>query len=92
MLVQEYAQGGGYAVTADICRFISKAKPWLLTTAPEDGVVARWFLAVGAKFLNHPGWRALDLGENCDNMILAHKLPIESWATISSDGTVNCNA
>ena len=94
--VQEYAQGAGYVLTADICYFIAKAKPWLLSTAPEDGVIARWFLAIGAKLVNHPGWRALDLGETCEDhgpgndLILAHKLPSEVWANISSDGTINC--
>ena len=43
---QEYVQGMGYAITYDICVFIKSATPWLLVSAPEDGVVARWMFRV----------------------------------------------
>lgn len=88
---QDYAQGMGYGLTPEVCEYIAAAAPWLLDTAPEDGVVARWLFAVGTKFVNNPAWRALDLGEHCDeNMVLAHKLPVELWSNITSDGLVDC--
>lgn len=88
---QEYAQGMGYGLTPDVCEYIAAAAPWLLDTAPEDGVVARWLFAVGTQFVHNPAWRALDLGEHCDeNMVLAHKLPVESWSNITADGMVDC--
>lgn len=81
----------GYAITPQVCDFISAAAPRLLGTAPEDGVVARWLCAAGAKFVNRRAWRALDLGETCDeDMVLAHKLPVELWSNITSDGLVEC--
>ena len=88
---QQYAQGMGYALTPEVCDFIAAAAPWLLDTAPEDGVVARWLFAAGTQFVNHKAWRALDLGETCDeDMVLAHKLPVELWSNITSDGLVEC--
>lgn len=88
---QEYAQGMGYGLTPEVCDFITAAAPWLLDTAPEDGVVARWLFAVGTKFVHHPGWRSISDKDPCDeSMILAHKLPIELWSNITSNGSVLC--
>ena len=80
-----------YAITPQVCDFISAAAPWLLGTAFEDGVVACRLCAARAKYINHTAWRALDLGETCDeDMVLAHKLPVELWSNITSDGLVEC--
>ena len=88
---QEYPQGMGYGLTYDLCSFVSTAMPWLLDTAPEDGVVARWLFATGAKFINSSAWRSIIDGEKCDSdMVLAHKLPPEKWPDISALGTVEC--
>lgn len=89
---QEYVQGMGYAMTYDICTFVVAASPWLLVTAPEDGVVARWMFAIGARLVNHLGWRSLDLGETCDvDMVVAHKLPADLWSNITENGLVDCS-
>lgn len=88
---QEYPQGMGYGLTYDLCNFITTAMPWLLDTAPEDGVVARWLFATGAKFVNSSAWRSIIDGEKCDSdMVLAHKLPIDRWPDIADNGTVEC--
>ena len=88
---QEYPQGMGYGLTYDLCSFVTTAMPWLLDTAPEDGVVARWFFATGARFVNSSAWRSIIGGEKCDtDMVLAHKLPPELWPSISDLGTVDC--
>lgn len=90
-MVQQYPQGMGYGLTPEVCDYIEAAVPWLLETAPEDGVVARWLFAVGTKFVNHPGWRSVNDGSACDqDMVLAHKLPAELWSNITRDGLVDC--
>lgn len=90
-MTQEYPQGMGYGLTYDLCSFVTTAMPWLLDTAPEDGVVARWLFAAGAKFVNHSAWRSIIDGEPCGvDMVLAHKLPPEKWSNISDAGTVEC--
>ena len=88
---QPYPQGMGYGLTYDVCAFVAAAMPWLLDTAPEDGVVARWLFAVGAAFVNLTTFRSIVDGEPCsDDMILAHKLPEDRWRKISETGTVDC--
>lgn len=88
---QIYPQGMGYGLTQDLCHFIARNTAFLLDTAPEDCVVARWLFAVGARFINSPRWRDIHMGDKCHpHMVLAHKLPIESWARISPNGTVDC--
>ena len=88
---QPYPQGMGYGLTYDLCSFITAATPWLLATAPEDGVVARWVFATGATFVNLTTFRSIIDGEPCsDDMVLAHKLPAEKWPQISESGAVEC--
>lgn len=88
---QIYPQGAGYALTHDVCTFVASNTAYLMDTAPEDCVVARWLFAVGATFVHSPLWRDMFLGESCINdMVLAHKLPTEHWINISADGTVVC--
>lgn len=88
---QTYAQGAGYAVTYDACVFIAANTRFLLDTAPEDCVVARWLFAIGVNFVHSPLWRDMGGGESCQpDMILAHKLPPPFWANISADGNVVC--
>ena len=88
---QTYPQGAGYALTHDVCLFVASNTAYLMDTAPEDCVVARWLFAVGATFVNSSLWKDMFLGENCDDdMVLAHKLPAEHWTNISADGTVVC--
>lgn len=88
---QTYPQGAGYAITYDVCTFIAVNTAYLMDTAPEDCVVARWLFAVGATFVHSSLWRDMGLGESCEhNMVLAHKLPAAQWANISADGTVTC--
>ena len=88
---QTYPQGAGYALTYDVCTFIAANTGFLMVTAPEDCVVARWLFAIGATFVHSPLWRDMGLGESCEHdMILAHKLPSPFWTNISADGTVKC--
>lgn len=88
---QIYPQGMGYGLTYDVCDFIAKNIGSLLNTAPEDCVVARWLFAYGAHFIDSPGWRDIELGGNCSgNMVLAHKLPADTWDLIAEDGSVVC--
>ena len=88
---QEYPQGMGYGLTPEVCQFIDTAAPYLLDTAPEDGVVARWLFAIGTTFVHSEGWRAIDNGEVCDeDMILGHKLPTDLWSNITEQGLVDC--
>lgn len=88
---QAYPQGAGYALTYDVCTFIAINTAYLMDTAPEDCVVARWLFSVGASFVHSPLWRDMGLGERCENdMVLAHKLPVEYWASINANGTVTC--
>ena len=90
-MYQPYAQGMGYGLTHDLCCFITAARPWLLDTAPEDGVVSRWLFATGAAFVNMSTFRSIIDGDACnDDMVLAHKLPAEKWPNISQAGTVEC--
>lgn len=88
---QTYPQGAGYALTYDVCLFVASNTAFLMDTAPEDCVVARWLFAVGATFVHSSLWKDMFLGESCENdMVLAHKLPAELWTNISADGTVMC--
>ena len=90
-MLQEYPQGMGYAITYPICEFIKVASPWLLDTAPEDGVLARWLFAVGAQFVNSTAWRNMDSGPPCDDeMVLVHKLPDDQWLSITPSGLLAC--
>lgn len=86
-----FPQGMGYGSTPEVCHFISAAAPWLLDTAPEDGVMAKWLFAIGADFVHCPAWRDMATNEPCDeDMILTHRMSDEQWASISSDGLVKC--
>ena len=88
---QIYPQGMGYGLTYDACTFVSKNVDVLLNTAPEDCVVARWLFAIGARFIDSPRWRDIELGEGCqEDMVLAHKLPAELWKNITDFGVVQC--
>lgn len=88
---QLYPQGMGYALTFDVCLFISSNTRFLMKTAPEDCVVARWLFAVGAQFVDSQLWRDIYMGDSCHpDMILAHKLPVELWDTIAANGSVVC--
>ena len=88
---QTYPQGAGYALTYDVCTFIAANTAYLMDTAPEDCVVARWLFALGARFVHSPLWRDMSLGESCqEDMVLAHKLSPGCWANIKHDGTVTC--
>ncbi len=88
---QLYPQGMGYGLTYDVCRFIAHNRPYLLDTAPEDCVVARWLFAIGVQFVDSPLWLDIFMGDSCkDDMVLAHKLPAELWTNISEVGTVSC--
>ena len=88
---QLYPQGMGYGLTYDVCAFIASNRAYLLNTAPEDCVVARWLFALGAQFINSPLWLDIFMGDSCtDDMVLAHKLPPELWKNISDAGTVSC--
>ncbi|KAL3156439.1 galactosylxylosylprotein 3-beta-galactosyltransferase activity protein [Trebouxia sp. C0009 RCD-2024] len=89
--LQPYPQGMGYGLTYDVCTFIAGNEGQLLNTAPEDCVVARWLMAVGAHFINSPHWRDIALGEGCQpDMVLAHKLPADLWSNITDSGTIEC--
>ncbi|KAL3132142.1 UDP-Gal betaGal beta 1,3-galactosyltransferase, polypeptide 6 [Trebouxia sp. C0010 RCD-2024] len=89
--LQPYPQGMGYGLTYDVCIFIAGNEGHLLNTAPEDCVVARWLMAVGAKFIDSPHWRDIALGEGCEpDMVLAHKLPADLWSNITDSGTIEC--
>ena len=88
---QLYARGMGYGLTHDVCMFIASNQAYLLNTAPEDCVVARWLFALGANFVDSPRWREIHMGDTYDpNMVLAHKLPAEIWGNISIAGTGVC--
>ena len=88
---QLYPQGMGYGLTYDVCEFIASNVAVLLDTAPEDCVVARWLFALGAQFVDSPLWLDIHMGDSCtDDMVLAHKLPVELWQNISEVGTVSC--
>ena len=88
---QLYPQGMGYGMTYDVCQFIASNQAYLLNTAPEDCVVARWLFALGARFVDSPLWLDIHMGDSCtDDMILAHKLPAELWQNISEIGTISC--
>ncbi len=88
---QIYPQGMGYGLTYDVCLFVSSNVGSLLDTAPEDCVVARWLFAIGARFVDSPRWRDIELGEGCKpDMVLAHKLPAELWENITKSGLVQC--
>ena len=88
---QLYPQGMGYGLTYDVCSFIASNRPYLLNTAPEDCVVARWLFAIGAQFVDSPLWLDIFMGDSCtEDMVLAHKLPAELWNNISEAGTVPC--
>lgn len=86
----------GYGLTYPACQFISAAAPWLVDTAPEDGVMARWLLAIGVKFVTSDAWRAMDgsmpdRGPPCDEgMVLTHKMPNEWWSRIAANGMLEC--
>lgn len=86
-----YPQGMGYALTYDVTVFIGTNSAFLLDTAPEDCVVARWLFAIGANFVHSQLWRDIELGQSCHpEMVLAHKLPADLWAQITADGSVVC--
>ena len=88
---QPYPQGMGYGLTYDVCLFIAENEGTLLNTAPEDCVVARWLMALGAKFIDSPLWRDIALGEGClTDMVLAHKLPVNLWSNITGTGEIEC--
>lgn len=88
---QLYPQGMGYGLTYDMCEFIANNRPYLLDTAPKDCVVARWLFALGAQFVDSPLWLDIFMGDSCtEDMVLAHKLPVELWTNISEIGTVSC--
>lgn len=88
---QLYPQGMGYGLTYDVCTFIANNRPYLLNTAPEDAVVARWLFALGTRFVDSPLWVDIFMGDSCmEDMVLAHKLPAELWTNISEAGAVAC--
>ncbi len=88
---QIYPQGMGYALTYDVTVFIGTNSAFLLDTAPEDCVVARWLFAIGANFIHSPLWRDIELGQSCHpKMVLAHKLPANLWTQITADGLIEC--
>ena len=88
---QLYPQGMGYGLTYDVCTFIANNRPYLLNTAPEDCVVARWLFALGTRFVDSPLWVDIFMGDSCrDDMVLAHKLPAELWKNITDAGAVAC--
>ena len=89
--LHDYPEGMGFGLTYEVCEYISAAAPWLLDTAPEDGVVAKWLFAIGTTFVHSTAWHPMDIGEPCDpDMILGHRLSAEQWASVNSKGIIEC--
>lgn len=89
--LHDYPEGMGFGLTYEVCEYIVAAAPWLLDTAPEDGVIAKWLFAIGTQFVHSTAWHPMDIGEPCDpDMILGHRLSNEQWASVNSKGIIDC--
>ena len=87
---QMYAQGRGFILTRDLTEWIAKNADDLLDTAPEDVIASQWFMAFGAHFVQHPGFREALSNDQCDpDFVLIHKLEVELWPTIDEEGLCN---
>lgn len=88
----KYPSGMGYAVTYDLCAWISASKDMLIDSWPEDGMMGRWVIASKAKLFHMPTrFSDYSWGRCSNHSLIIHKLPDNAWNKIDTAGLLKCS-